>query len=272
MQAFPKDSANNALGGSGPLNKDIDHNLFHGNRGAEAFSDFSKSGTEVQGYEPYTDLPARPTAERSQSFQPSGLKGSGRSAFNVMARVDPVHGDESLGLGTSTFLEGAPASRTAIKRRESESDTLPTQGGGLGRTKSLAQKIRGMNSVRQQNRPIRRVSPEQREMGAPRSTPRDMDRPFSSGDGARQADQAAINDEYDAAYDQKGEVITVAQRETNGRERAMSSPRDGLERRATNDGAGASYEATESKPVGFLARVKSLKGGRRAARPGERAF
>lgn len=39
MHAFPADSANNAIGGSGPLNKTIDINQFHG-RGAEGFSDY----------------------------------------------------------------------------------------------------------------------------------------------------------------------------------------------------------------------------------------
>lgn len=124
MHAFPADSANNAIGGSGPLNKTIDINQFHG-RGAEGFSDYGSG----------MDNPTlRPPVNRSISFNP-------------LERVEPVHGEESVGLGTSTFLEGAPASRIAIKRRESEADT-PFQGGGLARKKSLVQRIRGMSQSR----------------------------------------------------------------------------------------------------------------------------
>ncbi|KAK9467478.1 Pal1 cell morphology protein-domain-containing protein [Lipomyces arxii] len=85
-------------------------------------------------------------------------------------KATPIHGSATLGLGTSTFLEGAPASRAAIlqqklKERESENGTLDfskTGGsnygadgtvvgsvGGLTRKKSVLQKIIGMNGSRE---------------------------------------------------------------------------------------------------------------------------
>ncbi|KAI9817625.1 MAG: hypothetical protein M1832_004629 [Thelocarpon impressellum] len=276
MQAFPKDSANNVIGGSGPVNKDIDHNLFHG-KGGEAFSDFSKSGKETSNFEPYADLPPRPEAKRSHTFTPIARSDTVHVAFNPIARVDPVHGDESLGLGTSTFLEGAPASRTAIKRRESESESVPLQGagGGLGRKKSLAQKIRAINPNRQHGRPSMRViSPGlgQEPAGPVTVSPKQLDRPVTSDDSMRKSNGSnPFFADYDTAYDQKGESISVAHQGNKGRERAMSSPRGGLERRVTNDQAGPP-PVGESKASSFLSRVKSLKGGRRAPRPGERAF
>jgi hypothetical protein len=286
MQAFPKDSANNAIGGSGPLNKDIDHNLFHGKQ-VEAFSDFSKSGTDATGYASY-GTSNRPSTARSQTYNAPGVADPIHGSFNPVARVDPVHGDESLGLGTSTFLEGAPASKIAMKRRESESDNV--QGaGGLGRKKSLAQKIRGMNSVRQPARNVVRVpgpaSPEPhpddlrkietgaaaRKFSASIVRPSTAGRPFSSDSkdppARNQETIATDSTDYDAAYDQKGENIAVAQRN-----RAMSNPRQPLQRSVTHDSAGVSGHGGE-EPVkssgGILSRMKSLRGGKRS-RPSER--
>jgi Pal1 cell morphology protein len=47
-----------------------------------------------------------------------------------------VHGVETLGLGTSTFLEGAPAPRSAIQGSEEAEE------GGLSRKMSIVQKIK----------------------------------------------------------------------------------------------------------------------------------
>ena len=291
MQAFPKDSANNAIGGSGPLHKDIDHNLFHGNRGAEAFSDFSRSGTDAASYSSYSgDKTRRPSTTRALSHTPTFQRSehSTPRAFDAIARVDPVHGDESLGLGTSTFLEGAPASRLAIKRRESESDQGLSGAGGLGRKKSLAQKIRGMNSTRQANRgaAAARVqsptSPElPREAGevvAPRkissgpstTTNSIAVRPFSSdslGEIRAPIAEAAIEHagtsaaDYDAAYDQKGASIEMARRQGS----TQSTTRQGLTRAITHDSsaAGSSAEEPVKQSGGILSRMKSLRGGLR---------
>ncbi|KAI9812152.1 MAG: hypothetical protein M1827_004818 [Pycnora praestabilis] len=264
MQAFPKGSANNNIGGSGPVNKNPDYNQFHG-RGAEGFTDYAASSAGPNAYEPYGAKFPRPGVGRTESF-------------SATARVDPVHGDESMGLGTSTFLEGAPAAKVAIQRRESESEPNGMGGAGIQRKKSLAQKIRGISNGNRPNfGPSARMntSPEpQFKLGrvGTRSPTELVDRPYSpqSAGGIRKANETGNSffNEYDKAYDRKGESIKVAEEEkVGGRARAPSSPIRGLSRRVTNDGTGE----PESKPMGFLNRVKSLKGGRRP-RPERKEF
>ncbi|KAL9125836.1 MAG: hypothetical protein Q9217_005022 [Psora testacea] len=285
MEAFAKDSANNILGGSGPLNKDIDFAQFHG-RGAEGFTDYSTSGTanplaEPVSFEPYAGSSApirtghgvRPGVDRTSSFNPR-------------ARVDHVHGEESLGLGTSTFLEGAPAARAAIQRRESETDHAPgvENSGALGRKRSLAQRIRGISNANRERgfRPAGRVtSPETLERTMTPTSPGEVQ---SAGGMPRIKESNPFFSEYDAAYEKKGQKIQIVEEKNRrgridggedqvnvdivARSRAMSSPKraapavGGLERRVTNDGTTAGIgEPKESG--GFLSRVKSLKGGKR---------
>lgn len=76
------------------------------------------------------------------------------ASFDPSSNVDPIHGYESVGLGTTTFLEGAPASRSAMLARTvsdngSRNELRPratsdyASNSGLGRKKSVLQKIRG---------------------------------------------------------------------------------------------------------------------------------
>lgn len=265
MQAFAKDSANNSIGGSGPVNKNINLEQFHG-RGSEGFTDYSKSGagaTLAESYEPYAGASApirrgpnvRPGVDRTTSFNPT-------------ARVEPVHGDESLGLGTSTFLEGAPAPRAALQRRESESDNAGFgNSGGLGRKKSLVQKIRSINrSDRSGSGPLK--SPEYGIRPQSPTNPGDMPK-------IKEANRNPFFNDYDEQYEKKGARIQIAEEQnraedgtSTSRARATSNPRRGpptsmLERRVTTDGSGGPEEG-KTGGGGFLSRVKSLKGGRRA--------
>ncbi|KAI2044158.1 hypothetical protein LOZ43_006453 [Ophidiomyces ophidiicola] len=228
MQAFPKDSRNMALGGAGPNNSELDLNLFHG-RGEEGYADFSKSTV------------------RPERFDPT-------------ARVEPIHGAESMGLGTSTFLEGAPASRAAIERRQSENevDAVQAGNGGLQRKKSLAQKIRGINT---------------RGGAAGRVTsPEPLLRVSPLGSGKR-TDKNPFFQDYDEAYDLKSariqEVVNDAKKNGGPRPRSASSPKS-IQRRNTNDGVTPSHAAAaaaEAKPSssgagiggGLMNRMKSLR-------------
>ncbi len=85
------------------------------------------------------------------------------TSFDPTSKVDPIHGSESVGLGTSTFLEGAPASRSAMMSRTISEESSSVAGNspsrpratsdyanGLGRKKSVLQKIRGAYRDRQQ--------------------------------------------------------------------------------------------------------------------------
>ncbi|KAL8817260.1 MAG: hypothetical protein Q9191_008180, partial [Dirinaria sp. TL-2023a] len=278
MQAFAKDSMNNRLDGAGPINKNIDLERFHG-LGDEGFTDFSTSAAsnplvESVSFEPYAgasaptrhDRDVRPGVDRTSSFNPTD-------------RVEPVHGDESLGLGTSTFLEGAPAARAAIQRREVESDnTNGGNSGGLGRKKSLVQKIRGINRSDRVGTGPR--SPEAAYERAPTSPTSPTGQAMSAG-GMPQIRQANTNpffNKYEEAYERKGTKIQLAEernRDDAGPSRKAGPPvsfqrRGGpppamLERRVTHDG----LRGEEAKPSGggFLSRVRSLKGGPRRGRP-----
>ena len=269
MQAFAKDSANNAIGGSGPVNKNIDLAQFHG-RGQEGFTDYSQSGVNSSATEEFESYAGASAPTR---FGRDVRPGVDRAlSFNATDRVEPVHGDESLGLGTSTFLEGAPAPRAAIQRRESESDNGGI-GGGLGRKKSLVQKIRGINrSDRSTTAPIR--SPDYERGPQSPTSPREI--PMSGG-GMPKIKEKPTNpffNDYDEQYEKKGARIQIAEEQNRSEEgqasrpRAMSNSRRGpqpgtLERRVTHDGSAAAEEGKTSGG-GFLSRVKSLKGGRRA--------
>ncbi len=262
MQAFAKDSANNAIGGSGPVNKDIDRAQYMGERGADAFADFSQTSGKAVVPELYEGRYSRPKTDRTQSFDP-------------VARVDPVHGDESLGLGTSTFLEGAPASKTAIQRRESEGESS-LQGGGMSRKKSLAKKIQGLKPSRQYG-PMGRsgsVDLKQDVINTRPMSSRDSYGPLTAPSGAGLNETTESNpffSEFDPDDGKKAERVTVTERVVSGHERQPSSPRRGLERSTTHDSAAIREAPAEPKPSGFLSRVRSLRGGRRP-RTGDRGF
>ncbi|KAJ5594002.1 uncharacterized protein N7459_000210 [Penicillium hispanicum] len=221
MQAFPKGSSNMALGGSGPLNSNIDLNLFHG-RGTEGYNDFN------------TGIQRAPETVN----------------FDSTARIDPIHGPQSMGLGTSTFLDGAPASRSAMARRESENEAQMASNGGLQRKKSLAQRLRGRNGAGRAGSP---TEPHYAPSGA---APMGSSHSTSS----RGNERNPFFQDYDEEWDKKGSRIQEARLE-GGRLRSSSSPKQsaGLERRTTNDRA---YEESKLNPGGgggFLNRMKSLR-------------
>ena len=286
MQAFAKDSANNSMGGSGPVNKDINIAQFHG-RGAEGFTDYSTSGArppaETVAFEPYAG------ADVSRKAAP-GINGviDRTSSFNPLAQVDKIHGEETMGLGTTTHLEGAPAPRAAIVRRESDNDQIPgtSNAGGLGRKRSLAQKIRGISSANRGVGPSGRIT-------SPEGIYERARTPTSPGDAQYGGSMRRINEtnpffnDNDDTYERRGQRIQIAEQrnrsgsigggedQINVRSRAMSSPKRTigpgmLERRVTNDGPVAST-GENSGGGGFLSRVKSLKGGKRS-RPERRDY
>ncbi|KAL8714165.1 MAG: hypothetical protein Q9220_001894 [cf. Caloplaca sp. 1 TL-2023] len=278
MQAFAKDSINNTLGGSGPVNKDLDLIQFHGH-GAEGFTDYSTSGANNFAAEPVPYAAASVPFHRGHGVQPGVDQRT--ISCNPTDRIEPVHGDESLGLGTSTFLEGTPAPRAAIERRESASDGVNGGGGGgLGRKRSLVQKIRGIsNNNRNFDRPAGRVT-------SPDATYERTTSPTSPGEVQSGGGMPKIRetkpffDDYDGGYERKGQKIQIAEDQNRiegggSRARAISSPKRApppgiLERRVTHDGAGPGADG-EAKKEGFLSRVRSLKGGKRA-RPERREY
>src|ERR1700761_8532247 len=193
MQAFPKDSLNMQLGGSGPNNSKLNLEQYHGT-GIEANRDYNHAAVPDAD----ADLLRRPLPERSASFNPT-------------ARTEPVHGDESAGLGTSTFLEGTPASRAAIQRRESEQEAAEqAMAASLSRKKSLAQRIK---SVRPRvNDTGRMTSPEPFPTVTPTS-------PLGTG----RSEQNGVNPffkDYDKEYEKKGAQIAFAEEQLKTAPRA----------------------------------------------------
>ena len=120
MLAFPEGSLNNSLGGAGPLNPRANHSTFMGDNDDDAFRDYSTSAV-------------------AKSYRNS----PDDAVFDPKSKGEIIHGDETIGLGTSTFLAGTPAARTAIQKAEQE--RIEDMADGLQRKKSLAQRIRGIN-------------------------------------------------------------------------------------------------------------------------------
>ncbi|OAA48569.1 Pal1 cell morphology protein [Metarhizium rileyi] len=237
MQAFPKDSLNNSLGGSGPLNRNPDHATFMGHSTDEAFRDYSGGMKNKNGY-------SYPTSTEPTIFDP-------------ISRGSIVHGDESYGLGTSTFLEGTPAARSAIARRQVE-DQQKVADHGLQRKKSLAQRIRQINRA-------------PRDLPSGRLT--NPDAAFSKRSPDPTSLASSVGSEpnpFLAEFIKGDESISVKTR--NGAKSPVSPPTvtrprrssgSALERRVTADASSPVEDSPPTKPGGLLGRMKSLKGGRR---------
>jgi len=281
MQAFPEGSANMALGGAGPVSSRLDLDKFHG-RTEESFTDFNvagKAGATANGY------PLAP--QRSQ--QQAGISAGSMQVMSTYDRVEQIHGEETYGLGTSTFLEGAPAPRRAApQRRESEEPSWNTEGNssGLARKKSLAQRIRGMSATRP--RPTGPLitdgplSPTEGRYATAVVTPTEVTEPQQSripatyviGGGSLSAQPPAYTRErevnpYDEAFDRKGSEIRFAEQEkpSSSEREAVRSPGSpggsGLTRALTADAAAVGGASGEEKTSGgFMNRMKSLKGKR----------
>lgn len=240
MNAFAKDSANNSIGGSGPLRSRPDHSTFMGTGSNEAFTDYARGSADKDGQKFLT-------GPRGDAF------------FDPTSRGDILHGDESLGLGTSTFLEGTPVARAVMQKREAEQAAESAEG-GLQRKKSLAQRIRGINRVPREYGPGGRPSLAE---GGRRPTYPDLPRHTTDGDPSS---GRGHSNEFGA----EPELISVKKAGESDDPKSPTSPHSrprrvsiGLERRSTADGT-TSADSQGKPGGGLLARVKSLKGGRRA--------
>ena len=249
MQAFPENSRNMTIGGAGPINSRLNLDQIHG-VGHEAHKDYN----EAAAYDEDAAYVRRPVAV------------SRGDNFNATVRTEIVHGEESIGLGTSTFLEGAPASRVAMQRRESELEESQVGGAGLSRKKSLAQRIKSVRSGG--DRRGTAASPE--PIQSPNS-------PSALGTTKSESQANPFFKDYDQEYDRKGAAIALAEEQQKalpavpssngiGRARAPSSPKRsglGLERKMTQDSIGGGEDA-KTGGGGLLSRVKSLKGRAKA--------
>ncbi|GJC84582.1 protein PAL1 [Colletotrichum liriopes] len=235
MHAFAKDSLNMSLGGAGPLNKRPDHATFLGNNDGDASADFATAAAR--------------NAERKND----------PAVFDPRARGSIVYGEESMGLGASTFLEGTPAARAAIQRTQAE-QAQQTAAEGLGRSKSIAQRIRGIKREPREYGPSGRITNPEGAYTSRRS-------PDASG-AATSISYTGERNPFFSEYGKEPETISV--RRTDGTKSPGTPPpvprrgsANGLERRATADVTSPTEDGPSKPSGGFLARVKSLKGGRR---------
>lgn len=240
MQAFAKDSPNNTIGGSGPLNKRPDHATFMGKGEDEAFMDYSMGGKkERSGSSSY----ARPVGGASEM-----------PVFDPTARGSILHGDESLGLGTSTFLEGTPAARVDIERNR-DNQTVD-DGAKLGRKKSLVQRLRMKPPPAHGFQPSGRLTNPEGVYGS-RRTP--------SGNYKTSASMMSPKDEVDPFNEEFGKNDELISVRRTGAEPRSPEQNLRLERRATSD-AFVPTSGQSGGGVGWVRRMTSKK-GRKAPPP-----
>ena len=171
VMAFPEGSASNSMLEMGKVPA-FDAALYHGHTRTEAYTDYadtatktpivrvsSRSSGEDSGIKApppaYTATTTTTTISSSppskvmqqQQQQPSKLAvrptaNSIRShSFDTTLKTEPVHGQETLGLGTSTFLDGAPVPRVVLEQQQQQQHLGEPGQGGLVRKKSFVQKV-----------------------------------------------------------------------------------------------------------------------------------
>lgn len=156
VQAFPVDGANNSLRGGDPVNDSIHtENVIMGRNADEAYLDYNS------GRRPSANGNGGASGLYRPNVPDNGIpRAASARPIDAKAKADPVHGDVSLGLGSSTFLDGTPASKEAILKSQEEGGAS-----GLGRKKSLVQKLRGDKSMGPP-RPIRPSAGRQDSVGS----------------------------------------------------------------------------------------------------------
>lgn len=271
------------MGGSGPVNKILDYDRFHG-RSEDAYNDWNGSSR---------------TAEHAMTrkLPPHPVVNNNIERFDARTKVDPVHGQESAGLGTSTFMEGTPASRAALaQRREAEAENAAVPAHGLQRKKSLAQKIRGMSRPRpggpSGDRPVysptdfeneRALSPTTPTMtqSAGGRTKMNENNPFfsdysSAGGAARPptGNKETTIKIDEASVTRTGNRVRAGSESTQMASRSRESPTSGWRQHRSSgessDGYGVGRPrkpSSEGIGGGFLNRVRSIKGKGRPVRP-----
>ena len=149
VAAFPKDSLTNTLSGGLGEVPGLDRDKYFGLSPQEAFQDYGvvaaptpsrQRGTSDPEQQQQQRLPVRSLKEDNGTQKLRPTVGFRSASFDPRLKTEPVHGVETVGLGTSTFLEGAPAPKSAVKAINDDDEE---DGGGLLRKKSLVQKIKG---------------------------------------------------------------------------------------------------------------------------------
>lgn len=132
VAAFPADGPNNTLSGVDyQIGNQKTEDRIMGRMENEAFTEFSK-GVQQQKL-----LETQQLKKQNHQYDSQFLHDNG---FDPTIKSNPVHGNTTLGLGTSTFLDGAPAPR-AVETKPTEKAQPGSQ--QIKRKKSIVQRLRG---------------------------------------------------------------------------------------------------------------------------------
>lgn len=150
VMAFPADGPNNSIKGSaGNVDKNEQMNLAFGKYDGGVDPMVGKaSPSKRTGSDPQVAMIKTNRTDNDMTstlFTPK----TNPSVINFDAnmKAEPIHGSTTAGLGSSTFIDGAPA--PVIPSRENDQH-LSVNGGGLSRKKSLVQRLR-KNSASENN-------------------------------------------------------------------------------------------------------------------------
>lgn len=147
VAAFPANSITNTLAGGLGEVPGLDRDQYFGLPQNEAFQDYgvvSAKSRSRRGSDPQDRPSVRVISDGDERLKIRPTVGYRSTSFDPRLKTEPVHGEESAGLGTSTFLEGAPAPKSAIEKAEKEDES---EMNGLTRKKSLVQKIKGRRAT-----------------------------------------------------------------------------------------------------------------------------
>ncbi|CAH2352612.1 hypothetical protein CLIB1423_07S03532 [[Candida] railenensis] len=161
VMAFPADGPNNSIKGTANKDKHSHIDLAFGNSDLDQNEIVGRSASRSKGRSSVSGA----GGARSGSTSNGGAASTGENGENPAFKIDdptsslyipkqnpsvinfdanqvavPVHGEFTPGLGTSTFLDGAPAPKAVV--HDEYLNPPNALGGGLGRKKSLAQRLR----------------------------------------------------------------------------------------------------------------------------------
>jgi hypothetical protein len=141
VMAFPADGPNNLIKGYGSKDKHLHMDA--------AFGTYDDEQNEIIGRRSgANDVPLIKT-NHPNSSDPAALYMPKHNPsvinFDAKQKAIPVHGELTAGLGTSTFVDGAPA-----PRGDEYLSPHGANGGGLGRKKSIVDRLR-KNSASESN-------------------------------------------------------------------------------------------------------------------------
>ncbi|KAI3405046.2 hypothetical protein KGF56_002131 [Candida oxycetoniae] len=133
VMAFPVDGPNNSIAGARTVDKDAQMKLAFG---YDEQNDIKEAPPVIKTNRVSND-PS--TSIYTPKQNPSVIN------FDSQAKAEPIHGLSTAGLGSTTFLDGAPAPKNVEEH-------LNTNNGGLGRKKSLVQRLRKNSGSEQDSR------------------------------------------------------------------------------------------------------------------------